>query len=127
MSMYVSPPPPACGSTCSTRRSARAIRLEYALERALEGQAVRVAPEPCERRVTQPHPCPLDRGRQLGRLRTRRDGAVDTLLDELGRGVLGAGDDDDRHAVCGRFDDDEAVAFPFRGQDEALGRGKGVL
>src|SRR3954453_20372893 len=85
MSMYVSPPPPACGSTCSTRRSARAIRLEYALERALERQAVRVAPEPCERRVAQPLPCPLDRGRQLGRLRTRRDGAVDTLLDELGR------------------------------------------
>src|SRR3954451_7823120 len=126
-STYVSPPPPACGSTCSTRRSAGAIRLEYALEGAFERQAVRVLPVPRERRLAQSGPCPLDRRRKLRRLRARGDGAVDALLDELGRRVLRPRDDDDRHTLRGRLDHDEAVALPLRRQDEALGCGERVV
>src|SRR3954470_9480072 len=126
-STYVSPPPPACGSTCSTRRSAGAIRLEYALEGAFERQAVRVLSVPRERRLAQSGPCPLDRRRKRRRLRARGDGAVDALLDELGRGVLRPRDDDDRHTLRSRLDHDEAVALPLRRQDEALGRGERVV
>lgn len=55
------------------------------------------------------------------------DEAVLALVDELGRGVVGVGDDDARHAEGGRLDDDETVALATRWQHHAQRSGQRVL
>ena len=51
--------------------------------------------------------------------RARGDEAVLAVVDQLGRGVVLAGDDDARRAARGRLDDDEPVALARRRQHHA--------
>src|SRR5439155_24615891 len=121
-STYVSPPPPAWGSTWRTERSRSCIVLQDAFEGALEREAVGVFAKPPGGRVPKlgaslvdAHDC----GSQLGRLGRGGDRAVGSLLDELDGRIVRTLDDDDRHAVRRSFDDDQPIALAPRRKNEA--------
>ena len=99
-----------------------AVGRRDALERLGQRQPARVRRVPGGGRRAQLRPGVAhaqDRRGEVLRRGRRRDEAVDALLDQLGRGVVGVGDHHARRAGRARLDDDEPVALAARGQHHA--------
>ena len=100
----------------------RPVRRRDALERLRQRQPPRVRRVPGrgrgpQRRAGLAH-ARIAAARSCGDA-DARDEPVDALLDQLGRRVVGVGDDDARRPRRARLDDDEPVALAARGQDHA--------